>query len=140
MKKIVTVMAVALVAVMTLSLFAACGYPNDPDKAKEKLEADGYKVTLTKNSGEDADIQATVTATKTNLTDFSIGDLTNAEKLKELYLEGIIITYYRTADLAKEHEDDITANLTAKQKEVAKVARQGSKLVVTYKLTGADAK
>ena len=42
MKKFAKIMAVLLVSVMTLAVLVACGYPSDPDKAKEKLENDGY--------------------------------------------------------------------------------------------------
>lgn len=49
MKKFVTVMAVALVAIMSLALFAACGYPQDPQKAANQLEGDGYTVETVTN-------------------------------------------------------------------------------------------
>lgn len=141
MKKFAKIMAVLLVSVMTLAVLVACGYPSDPDKAKEKLEAKGYEdVQVVKSSSEDSDIVATVTATKSNIKDFTLGDLTNPDKLKELTFEGVQIIYYRTVDLAKENFDNAKDNLSEKEKKVAKVSRYGSQLVVTYKLTGEDAK
>lgn len=141
MKKFVTIMSVALVAIMSLALFAACGYSDDPDKAKEQLEKDGYTTTIQKSSETSmSNVVAIVTGTKSNIKDFTIGDLTNPEKLKSLWKETVTITYYKTEDDAKKHYDEISGNLTEKAKETTKVERQGSKVVLTVKLAGEDAK
>ena len=139
MKKVVSIVAMTLVVVMALGLFAACGYPDDPDKAKEQLEKDGYTVVVTKSNSDDSDVVAVVTATKSNIGDYTLSDLLDPDKLQDLTLEGVAITYYRTADLAKENVDKAKESLSKKEQEVAKVSRQGSKVVVTYKLTGEDA-
>ena len=135
MKKFVTIMAMVLVVVMSLSLFAACGYPNDPDKAVEQLEKKGYDAHVTKSPSDESDVIAVVTATKTN---FKLEDLFEMD-VEDLVLERVIITYFRTADLAKENLDSAKKDLPSYIQEVAKISRQGSKIVVTYKLTGEDA-
>ena len=53
-------------------------------------------------------------------------------------IEFVVITYFKSADLAKESMDAAKENLDSDAQGV-KVSLQGSKIVVTYKLTGADA-
>lgn len=136
MKKFVTILAMVLVAVMSLSLLAACGYPDDPDKAAAQLEKKGYTVRVSKSSSDQSDVTATVTATKTN---FKLEDMFEMD-VEDFVLEGVIITYFRTADLAKENMDAAKKDLPSEAQKVAKISRQGSKIVITYKLTGEDAR
>ncbi len=44
MKKTITIMALALVAIFSITMFAACGYPSDPAKARDQLQDSGYTV------------------------------------------------------------------------------------------------
>ena len=94
MKKFAKITAVVLVLVMALALLAACGYPNDPEDAKVKLEKQGYKVVYV--SGDGINKYATLTATKKD----DDGNRTT-----------IILTYYTTKDRAKEAYDKEKENL-----------------------------
>ena len=94
MKKFAKITAVVLVLVMALALLAACGYPNDPEDAKEKLEKQGYKVVYV--SGDGINWYATMTATKKD-------DNGNTTR--------IMLTYYTTKDRAKDAYDREMENL-----------------------------
>ena len=134
MKKFVQIMAVALVAVMALGVLVACGYSDDPDKAAEQLEKKGYEMHVSKNPSGDADVVAVVMASKSN---FDLEDIFEVD-VEDIVIEFVVITYFKSADLAKEGMEAAEENLDSDAQGV-KVSRQGSKIVVTYKLTGADA-
>ena len=105
MKKFAKITALVLVAVMALALLVACGPASKPEKAAQALEKKGYKVAsvipddsatgklaqasldvIAKAAGlEEGDIVATVTAS-------------NGE-------EGISITYFKNASVAKKYWD-----------------------------------
>ena len=118
MKKFAKITAVALVAIMALTVLVACGYPSDPDKAKAQLEKQGYTVVVVKNPTSLTSFEAKVTATKNE-----DGKLTT-----------IIIDYYKDADSAKSayadaqklleqskdsnKENGITATVTRSGKQV----------------------
>lgn len=55
MKRFAKVVAVVLVAVMTLTVLVACGYSSDPDKAVEQLERQGYQVQYILSFSNDID-------------------------------------------------------------------------------------
>ena len=100
MKKFAKIMAVALVAVLTIAALVACGPASKPDKAVAALKENGYAVVsvigadssakqlildgIAKAAGLQAgDIIATVEATNGN--------------------EGISITYFKSASVAKSY-------------------------------------
>lgn len=59
MKKFTKILALTLVLIMSVALFASCAAPNkDPEKAKEALEEAGYTVIYA--DGELADLSATI--------------------------------------------------------------------------------
>ena len=96
MKKFAKVMAVVLVAVMSLALLVACGPNADPDKAVASLKKNDYTAakdtllaTALKALGVD-DIEAVVKGTKSVKTD------DNKTKL-----ETVTIVYFKNADAAK---------------------------------------
>ena len=66
MKKAAKIMAVALVAVLAITVLVACGYPSDPKKAAEQLENKGYNVELVELPVAVAGVKATIMATKDN--------------------------------------------------------------------------
>ena len=94
MKKMVKIIALAMVAVMLMLTLASCGAKpsSDPAKAKEKLEKEGYEVMLVDN--EDAlkllgmeGLVASLTASK--------------GLLSEKDAQGVEILYFKDADSAK---------------------------------------
>lgn len=121
MKKFVKVAALALVAVLALAALVACGPNTDPKKAQKALEDKGYAVVAVVGSDsalaqtglditakaaglEAGDIIATVTATN--------GD------------EGISITYFKSAAVAKTFWDKNSGDIEKKEGWVTK--RSGS--------------
>ena len=111
MKKMVKIIALAMVAVMLMLTLASCGAKpsSDPAKAKEKLEKEGYKVTLVENedvlklSGLDG-LVAGITAMK--------GD--GEEEAQFVY-----IYYFKDSDSAKKAEEN---DIIKAEIEVAKKA------------------
>ena len=121
MKKFAKITAVVLVAVMALAVLVACGYPSDPDKAKEKLEKQGYTIIMfNENPTGLSDYKAMITASK--LDDDNNGTM-------------IAITYFKDADAAKKAYDEAKKNLDehkADYKEAgikASVSRSGNQVV-----------
>ena len=129
MKKFVSIMAVALVAVLALTALAACGggYPDDPAKAKEKLEKDGYTIL---NYEYDEEAEEGIVA------------MISAQKVDGSKTKMVSIAYYATAAEAKaEYEDSkeeiektkklIEAMAEAMDLEFSmKVTRSGRQLIV----------
>lgn len=53
MKKIIKILALVLVATLSLAALVACGMPKDPEKAKKNLEDNGYEAGII--DGDDLD-------------------------------------------------------------------------------------
>ena len=117
MKKFAKITAVALVAIMALAVLVACGYPSDPDKAKEKLEKQGYEVAVVKNPTSLGNVTATVTGIKSD----------------EGKITTIAITYYKDADSAKEAYEKAKKTLDDAKKEDkdinGSVSRSGNQVI-----------
>ncbi len=94
MKKVVKVLAVALVCVLALAMLVACAPSSDPDKAVKALKENGFTATTTAGSG---DVECTVVGTKVDLSAKTF--------------DGITIIYYKDASAAKkdwdENKDDL---------------------------------
>ena len=119
MKKFAKIMAVALVAVMALAVLVACGPATDPKKAAEALEKKEYVVTAT--IGADSTVKQAALDVQAIAMGLKAGDIiatviaTNGE-------EGITITYFKDASVAKgywnDHKEDIEKlQEQAKEKE-----------------------
>ena len=119
MKKFAKITAVALVVIMALAVLTACGYPSDPEKAKAKLEKQGYTVTLVKNTTSLGKLEAKITAIKNE-----DGKLTT-----------IIVDYYKDTDSAKsayENDKKLLDQAKDSNKEngiTATVSRSGKQVI-----------
>lgn len=122
MKKFVSIMAVALVAVFAISVLAACGgYPADPKKAQEKLEKDGYTVMLEEFEGDEVDEEGVVAM----IVAYKLTD--NMSKI-----DAVIIVYFESSAKAKEQyeSEEFKAQKEAYEEMGAKVSRSGKQVIV----------
>ena len=85
MKKFAQITAVALVAVLALTLLVACGYPSDPKKAEEKMEKQGYAAVYVPNVLPVGGVTGVLTGTKK----------------EEGKVTTVVVTYYENSDSAK---------------------------------------
>jgi hypothetical protein len=98
MKKITKILAIALLAIMSLTVLAACAPNADPDKAKAALEKNEYKATKSTGMAVDAtelllgidDLECIITGTKT---------VENEDG--ETKVEHVTIYYFEDAKAAK---------------------------------------
>ena len=122
MKKFAKITAVVLLAVLALTALVACGYPSDPEKAKEQLEKKGYTAVLTKDPTGLSSLTANILATK--IDDDGKGEM-------------ITIAYYKDADAAKKAYEDAKKNMDEAKKEAKEqemdvkmsVSRYGTQVV-----------
>lgn len=131
MKKFVKIFAVALLVALTVTALVACGYSGDPDKDSDTLESRGYRVYLSKVALGDQ--TARLNAWKTNLDDFTIAELAKPETLEKLTGDVVSIRYYKDADAAKSHYEQIKSD-----EEGHNVSLQGAMIVITYSVKGQD--
>ncbi len=99
MKKVVKVLAVALVCVLALAMLVACAPNSDPDKAVSALKENGYMTVKTPGVG---DVECVVLATNLKTKD------------------GITITYYKDASAAKKEWDENKDDVEAMKEELVK--------------------
>ena len=110
MKKMVKIIALAMVAVMLMLTLASCGAkPNsDPAKAKEKLEKEGYEVMLIEDE----------TALKMSGLDGLVASLTAMKGDSEEDAQLVTIYYFKDADSAKKAEEkDVVKKAMEEAKE-----------------------
>ena len=128
MKKMVKIIALAMVAVMLMLTLASCGAKpsSDPAKAKEKLEKEGYEVMLVddevvlKLSGLDG-LVATITAMKG----------TDEEEA-----DAISIYYFKDSDSAKKAKENETIKAAieeAKEEDDVSTGRSGKMIWIGTK-------
>lgn len=98
MKKFAKVMAITLIAVLSLALLVSCGPNSNPDKAAAALKDKGYLVIYTKRD----DLGAAM-----GKLDYKI-IATNGD-------ETITISWFQNADDAQAEYDEISKNLKNKQ-------------------------
>ena len=110
MKKFAKITAVVLVAVMALAMLTACGYPSDPQKAKEKLEKQGYKATVVESPVAVAGLKAYVTGIKEE-----DGKVTTIQ-----------VAYYEDADSAKTAYEKAKDSLEKSKESNEKMGIKGS--------------
>ncbi len=132
MKKFVRIIAVTLVVVTALAMFAACGYSGDPDKDRDRLEKKDYGVTVSKIPV--GDVTATLHGLRTNVNEFTIAELAQEETLKKLKADVVTITYYKDKEAAKSAYDKVKSD----EKDHS-VKLQGNMIVVSYSVKGKDA-
>lgn len=99
MKKIMGIMALMLVVVMSVALFAACAPNKDPDKAEQSLKKDGYTTTNIDAVLGVGGLQTTVTGTKT------VEDKDGNKKI-----ESVTIMYYGSAEQANAAYDKVKSD------------------------------
>lgn len=128
MKKMVKIIALAMVAVMLMLTLASCGAKpsSDPAKAKEKLEKEGYKVALVEN--EDV--------LKLSGLDGLVASLTAMKGDSKEDAQGVSIYYFKDADSAKKAEENefIKAAIEeAKKEDDASTGRSGKMIWIGTK-------
>ena len=98
MKKFAKVMAVALVAVLALAALVACGPASKPEKAAAALKKNGYAVESV--IGSESTLKQVALDATAKAAGLEAGDIiatvmaTNGD-------EGIAITYFKSASVAK---------------------------------------
>ena len=114
MKKFTRILALTLVLIMSVALFASCAAPNkDPKKAKEALEKAEYEVTFA--DGELADLAATILGVE------KVDAMISATKGDD----AIEIIYFDDAAAAKEFFD-VVKEAAEEAGTTAKVQRSGN--------------
>ena len=117
MKKFAKIMAVALVAVMALAAFVACGPATDPKKAEKALKDKGYAVVTV--VGADSKLAQASLDLAAKAAGLEAGDIiatvsgTNGN-------EGISITYFKNAAAAKTFWDKNSGEVEKKDGWVTK--------------------
>lgn len=102
MKKFTRILALTLVLIMSVALFASCAAPNkDPEKAKEALEKNDYEVLLV-----DKDLDALYKGLEAYLV--------AADEEDE---NGLMVYYFESADAANEAWDDMQDEIEEMKKE-----------------------
>ena len=127
MKSLIKVLALSLVMVMMISMFASCfGGPNsDPDKAEEALEEAGYLVTNT-TLGYDLEGLDTV------VTGYKMNSLTDGD--------AIVILYFEDSKSAKEAWDELKDALDEEDEDDYVVKKSGKMIYAGTKQAVKDAK
>ena len=115
MKKFTRILALTLVLIMSVALFASCAAPNkDPEKAKEALEKNDYEVLLV-DKGLDAlykGLEAYLAA---------------ADEEDE---NGLMVYYFESADAANEAWDDMQDEIEEMKKEEEDlIAKKSGKMI-----------
>ena len=115
MKKFTRILALTLVLIMSVALFASCAAPNkDPEKAKEALEKNDYEVLLV-DKGLDAlykGLEAYLVA---------------ADEEDE---NGLMVYYFESADAANEAWDDMQDEIEEMKKEEEDlIAKKSGKMI-----------
>ena len=119
MKKFTRILALTLVLVMTVAMFASCAAPNkDPKKAKEALEENDYKVTL---------IDGTLAEAMYKGLDSYIAAYKDEDN-------AVVIYYFDDKDTANEAWEDIEKDVEelkeeVKEKDVEIVAKKSGKMI-----------
>lgn len=127
MKKIISITALALVAIMSLAVFAACGPAADPDKAVEALEKHEYTAvkdgTVIPNALKILGVKGIEAVVK--------GSKTVKEDDKNK-IETVTIVYFDSADSAKSAFDkvkDYAENNTEDDTDGDWTVKQSGKLI-----------
>lgn len=131
MKKLVKVTAVALVAVMALTLLVACGPASNPDKALAALKENGYTATKI-SAGSYEGLTAVVTGTKGLFSALFGGD----------DVQFITIFYFESSKAANDAWDAIKAESNKEQLDGSDwvVEKSGSMIYYGTKQAVKDAK
>ena len=96
MKKITKILAIALLAIMSLTVLAACAPNADPDKAVKSLEKNGYKA-----GKEDGLLSGILSLGLEGLDCIVSGSKSVEDKDGETKIEHITIYYFEDSDAAK---------------------------------------
>lgn len=114
MKKFAKVMALVMVAVMSLALLVSCAPNADPDKAVAALKKNGYTAAKVPAVLGVGGLETTVTGTKTT-----------EDKDGNKKVETVTIMYYGSAEQAQKAYDNVKSENEKKDESDWTVAQSG---------------